>query len=175
MRRQGDPLSAYLFIIAEAVLSQNLTQMVSRGWITPLSVQPGYDQGCHLFFADDISLFMRASALQLLLRKYQNASGQHFNIAKSHLFLGRMQPRSKKKISSLTGMSESKFPTTYLGVPLFQGAPKRRFFLRSRKTVPSLPKAYSLVPTHAEISPPTTPVFAMRVSKRGKWLEYILP
>ncbi len=129
MRRQGDPLSAYLFIIAEAVLSQNLTQMVSRGWITPLSVQPGYDQGCHLFFADDISLFMRASALQLLLRKYQNASGQHFNIAKSHLFLGRMQPRSKKKISSLTGMSESKFPTTYLGVPLFQGAPKRRFFL----------------------------------------------
>lgn len=134
MWRQGDPLSPYLFIIAEEVLSQNITQMVSRGLITPLSVQPGYDQVFHLFFADDIWLFMRAStksikALQLLLLKYQNASGQHFNIAKSHLFLGRMQPRSKKKISSLTGMSESKFPTTYLGVPLFQGAPKRRFFL----------------------------------------------
>ena len=107
--------------------------MVSRGLITPLSVQPGYDQVCHsfVFFGRYFTLnaCIRIKALQLLLLKYQNASGQHFNIAKSHLFLGRMQPRSKNKISSLTGMSESKFSTTYLVFLRRSPEEERRFFL----------------------------------------------
>lgn len=128
MWRQGDPLSAYLFIIAEEVLSQNITQMVSRGLITPLSVQPGPGLPFICFFRTIFDFSC--------VHPYKGSSTSSYEVSDPGSI--SILPRATYflvvcslvvRIKSATGMSESKFSTTYLGVPLFQGAPKRIFYL----------------------------------------------
>ena len=59
--RQGDPLSPYLFILCLERLSIQLTEAVQEKHLHPISFW-GRVHLSHLFFADDIFLFTRATA-----------------------------------------------------------------------------------------------------------------
>ena len=59
--RQGDPLSPYLFILCLEHLSIQLTEAVQEKRFHPISFR-GRVCLSHLFFADDIFLFTRATA-----------------------------------------------------------------------------------------------------------------
>lgn len=101
--RQGDPLSPYLFIIAEEILSINLETLRLEGAIFPISVTSSTPY--HLY-ADDILIFLKAcksslQRLQGLLSLYQDSSRQYFNIQKSHLFLGNCNARRANMVSGL--------------------------------------------------------------------------
>lgn len=83
--RQGDPLSPYLFILAEEVLSWNIGKLAEQGAIRPIYSSSSYPPIYHLLFADDILLFMRAissaaAKLARVLHLHQESSGQVFNI-----------------------------------------------------------------------------------------------
>lgn len=65
--RQGDPLSPYLFILAEEVLSLHLEQLRSSGKIVLISPVP--NTPCHLLYANDILIFLKAFKPGLRLLK----------------------------------------------------------------------------------------------------------
>ena len=57
--RQGDPLSTYLFIICANILSCMLLDIENKGLIQGIDLRKGEMPISHLFFADDIILFMK--------------------------------------------------------------------------------------------------------------------
>jgi len=65
--RQGDPLSAYLFVACMERLSQLIEGMVRSGQWNPLQVGRNSPQTSSLFFADDVVLFAEATATQARL------------------------------------------------------------------------------------------------------------
>lgn len=80
--RQCDPLSPYLFILSEEVLSLNIAKMVRLGDIHPILSSSISLPMSHLLFEDDILLFLGASPssvskLANLLSSYQDSSSQH--------------------------------------------------------------------------------------------------
>ena len=87
---QGDPLLPYLFIIAEEILSLKMEELKQAGIMVPVShinCTP-----CHLLYADDILLFLKAHKRNLrrlfeLRSSYRDSLGQCFNTQKSNLFL----------------------------------------------------------------------------------------
>ncbi|XP_026397020.1 uncharacterized protein LOC113291738 [Papaver somniferum] len=90
--RQGDPLSPILFVIAEEVLSRNLTKMIQEGLIQTMVNRNGCHPS-HLMFVDDIFIFCNGHKRTLdnlmgLLMRYQAASGQTVNREKSKCFVG---------------------------------------------------------------------------------------
>lgn len=90
--RQGDPLSPYLFILLEEILSINVEALRLDNSIVPIS--PVQSTPCHLLYADDIPLFLKAAKRSLrtlkgLLSLYQDSTGQQFNLQKSQLFVGK--------------------------------------------------------------------------------------
>ena len=75
--RQVHPLPPYQFILAKEILSLNLQSLQGQDLVHPVSTTA--TSLCHLFFADDIMLFMKATERSLavmksLLTEYQVAS-----------------------------------------------------------------------------------------------------
>ncbi|KAL8479156.1 hypothetical protein ACS0TY_026131 [Phlomoides rotata] len=69
----------------------------------------------------------RANILRLkfILHRYANVSGQKFNPAKTKAYFGRHVPAHNWRYARTTlGIGIGDLPFTYLGVPLFRGAPK---------------------------------------------------
>jgi hypothetical protein len=78
--RQGDPLSAYLFILCAKVLSLHLHLAKRSGRLEGVPTSVGGPRLNHLFFTDDSLLFCRAQVdewqfLSNLLESYDRASG----------------------------------------------------------------------------------------------------
>jgi hypothetical protein len=78
--RQGDPLSAYLFILCAKVLSLHLHLEKRSGRLGGVPTSVGGPRLNHLFFTDDSLLFCRAQVdewqfLSNLLESYDRASG----------------------------------------------------------------------------------------------------
>ncbi|XXG63642.1 hypothetical protein AAC387_Pa05g1782 [Persea americana] len=100
--RQGDPLLPYLFTLLEEILSLHIRQLRASGKI--VSISPVPSTPCHLLYANDILLFLKAFKpglrhIQELLLKYQASSGQCFNLQKSNLYLGKCSARRAHMIS----------------------------------------------------------------------------
>ncbi|XXG88987.1 hypothetical protein AAC387_Pa12g1096 [Persea americana] len=119
--RQGDPLSPYLFIIVEEILSLHIQNLQSQGIISPLSTV--LSTPCHLLYAHDIIIFMKGAssgvfAMQDLLDLYQSSSGQHFNLLKSQLIFGKCVHRRKSRICSFLGLQENLAQFKYLSSQL---------------------------------------------------------
>ena len=57
--RQGDPLSIYLFILCANILSRMLLDIENKRFIQGIDLRKEEMPISHLFFADDILLFMK--------------------------------------------------------------------------------------------------------------------
>lgn len=132
--RQGDPLSAYLFILCSEVLSTLCHQTQTRGTLQGIRVANKSPRVNHLLFADDTLFFSRTnqqsiSTLQNILLLYEQASGQKINKRKSAITFSKKAPQDLKKRVKL----QLDIPTEggigkYLGVPEHFGRRKQDIF-----------------------------------------------
>ena len=68
--RQGDPLSAYIFVFFIEHLSQLIIQEVNMGYWQAIRLGENDLPLSHLFFVDDLVLFGNASYEQVLVMEY---------------------------------------------------------------------------------------------------------
>ncbi|XP_026384252.1 uncharacterized protein LOC113279804 [Papaver somniferum] len=118
--RQGDTLYPILFVIAEEVLSRNITKMVQEVTIRSMVNRNGCKPS-HLLFADDIFVFCNGhkKSLEQLMRfllKYQQASWKMVNKSKSKCFVGGVIESRRREIAGFLQIELSDFPDKYLGV-----------------------------------------------------------
>ena len=78
--RQGDPLSPYLFILCQEILSRLIDREQAAGTVSGVKMNTGGLAFTNVMFADDIMLFSKASnkdvfALNNCLEKYCTWSG----------------------------------------------------------------------------------------------------
>ena len=67
-------------------------------------------------------------SLIALFTSYSAISGQSTNWEKSQIFFGKHVSSSRAlMLKQMAGMQSESLPFKYLGVPLFKGAPKRRW------------------------------------------------
>ena len=100
--RQGDPLSPYLFILGQEVLSKLIDREFLNGSINGVRMNVDGPSFTHVMYADDIMLFAKASSreVQILdncLECYYEWSRKCMNRNKSGLICSKMVPRDKKK------------------------------------------------------------------------------
>ncbi|KAK6151806.1 hypothetical protein DH2020_014441 [Rehmannia glutinosa] len=117
--RQGDPLSPLLFCIAKEVLGRLITSAMDQS---------------SLLYAGDILILEAANSsnskfILNILEGYGNASGQFFSLEKSKIYVNDNISRQLPNcIQTDFGISRGSVPFTYLGAPLFKGAPMIRLF-----------------------------------------------
>jgi len=93
-----------------------------QGFLTP----------SHILYADDIFVFCKAvnkslRNLNIFLKTYGDFLCQYVNNFKSIFFTMDNSTRFVTKIQRILSCSHGYFPFTYLGVPIFVGAPRGRF------------------------------------------------
>lgn len=132
--RQGDPLSPYLFILCSEVLSGLCIKAQQDGVLSGLRVSKGSPMINHLLFADDTMFFCRSDpksckALFNILQKYEVASGQMINKAKSAITFSRKTPPAVQSEAQLIlGIQKTGGLGKYLGLPEMFGRKKRDLF-----------------------------------------------
>ena len=121
--RQGDPISASLFVLVMDALSTLIDNRVTSNsnfkyhWICEKT------KTTHLCFADDLILFggdsvHSADLLRRALLDFSTASGLSPNIDKSSIFIAGSNPLYKEAVVSLFGYLLGSLPVRYLGIPL---------------------------------------------------------
>ena len=122
--RQGDPLSPYLFVLCMERLANMISNKVSDGSWRGIKASRGGPILSHLFFADDIILFAKASVdvgrvVMETLEDFCDVSGQSINFQKSLLFISPNVSRNRSNaLHFLTHMPLTKDLGKYLGVPI---------------------------------------------------------
>nr|AFP55574.1 non-ltr retroelement reverse transcriptase [Rosa rugosa] len=130
--RQGDPLSPFLFLFVNDVLSRMINKMCQDSLLTPVTIGPNNLPVSHLFFADDSLFFLRATlqnceTLSDLLHTYCIASGQLINVEKSSIFFSpNTPPEIAHLLSSIMQIPVVSDPGTYLGLPTFWHRSKKK-------------------------------------------------
>ncbi|PNX92520.1 ribonuclease H, partial [Trifolium pratense] len=125
--RQGDPLSPYLFVLCMEKLSLAISEAVQNNSWKPIQISKNGPRFSHLFFADDVLLFSKATCSQgrimaNLFNNFSKASGLKINCAKSRALFSKGVPRRKMdKLTSLSGIRSTNALGKYLGFPMITG------------------------------------------------------
>ncbi|TXG69366.1 hypothetical protein EZV62_004301 [Acer yangbiense] len=125
--RQGDPLSPFLFILMEEVLTRLLRKNFESGRIGRFYHPIGAPLVSHLLYADDILIFANGGKRSIrnlvkALETYEKWSGQRINKDKSAIFPSKYISSARKRdLLRVTGFREGYFLVTYLGAPLVYG------------------------------------------------------
>uniref|UniRef100_A0A2N9H0H1 aminobutyraldehyde dehydrogenase n=1 Tax=Fagus sylvatica TaxID=28930 RepID=A0A2N9H0H1_FAGSY len=123
--KEGDPLSPYLFILCQEVLSRLIEREYATGALHGVKMNPSGPAFTHVTYADDLMLFAKASTrevkiLDVCLEKYCLWSGQLINRDKFGLIFSKLVPRDRSRaIKWELKMKKITQPATYLGAPLF--------------------------------------------------------
>ena len=123
--RQGDPLSPYLFILNQEVLSRLLEREHLDGKLSGVKTNIGGPAITHTMYADDIMLFTKATSREAMvlndfLEKYCIWSRQQINRQKYGLVFSKSTQQSTcRRMKHLMQMKCLSKDTRYLGAPLF--------------------------------------------------------
>lgn len=132
--RQGDPLSPYLFVLCMEVLSQQIDGAVLRKEWMALKPVPKGPKISHIFFADDLLLFGKASFSQARLMEHVLAgfchiSGQRISRQKSKIWFSPNTPTYlRNAICSEFQVQPISNLGMYLGMPLLHGRLRKTDF-----------------------------------------------
>uniref|UniRef100_A0A2N9F2I1 Reverse transcriptase domain-containing protein n=1 Tax=Fagus sylvatica TaxID=28930 RepID=A0A2N9F2I1_FAGSY len=122
--RQRDHLSPYIFIFCMEYLACLIHDEVVQGNWTGVNPSRDGPSFTHLFFADDLILFAKATkknciAINCVLKEFCGASGQKVSLAKSKIFLPKYLDESRFGfLESELGLKISNSFGKYLGVPI---------------------------------------------------------
>ena len=125
--RQGDPLSPYIFVLCMERLAHLISTKVQNGEWKPLTVAKKAPKLSHLFFADDLVLFAKASLDQVaviskVLDNFCAFSGHRISKEKTTIFFSKnTDPVVASQIGDGFGFQITNNIGKYLGVPLIHG------------------------------------------------------
>ncbi|KAA3489773.1 reverse transcriptase [Gossypium australe] len=132
--RQGDPLSAFLFLICSEGLSPLMRIAKKNGLIRGAKASRKGPEISHLLFFDDCMMFgeateKRTRVLKDILKVYESCSRQCVNFGKSTIFYStNTNEESKAAVLRLLGVRSSSSPEKYLGLPNMVGRRKKEAF-----------------------------------------------
>ena len=122
--RQMDPLSPYLFILCKEVLGVLITEKCDAKLWDLISASKGGLAFSHLFFADDVILFVKADrkncvAIRDALDSFCSLSGQKVCNAKSRAFFSpNVRAESRAELCEILGFRTTPSLGNYLGFPI---------------------------------------------------------
>lgn len=132
--RQGDSLSPYIFILCLEYLSLQISAACeAKDWI-PFKLSRRGPFLSHLFFADDLVLFARATeancdCITSILDEFCSISGQKVNLSKSRvLFSSNTPPVTATSLANKLGIPLTNHFGKYLGCPIHHSRPTKQSF-----------------------------------------------
>ena len=123
--RQGDPLSPYLFILGQEVLSRLIEHELKLRNVAGIKTSISGPTISHVMYADDVVLFSKAfskdaESLVKSLEKYCRWSGQSINRNKSGVYFSKhTHSHAWRSIKSILQVKSLKKEAIYLGAPMF--------------------------------------------------------
>jgi hypothetical protein len=115
-------------------LSLTISEATQNNYWKPVQVSKNGPRFSHLFFADDVLLFSKATCDQCRLiadifNKFSSASGLKINYSKSRVLFSVGVPRSKVvQITNLSSIRSTHSLEKYLGFPMITGRVKKEDF-----------------------------------------------
>jgi hypothetical protein len=132
--RQGDPLSPYLFVLCMERLGAMISKCVSDGIWNPIQICKYGTRLSHLFFADDVLLFTKATVSQArdvkgVLDKFCSFSGLKVSFEKSKFCTSNGVCRQlRERIGAESQIQATDRFEKYLGFKMFHGRVRKQDF-----------------------------------------------
>lgn len=119
--RQGDPISAMLFIMIMEPLQRMFELVMTRGLLAPLARSRLKNRLS--MFAHDVMIFVKPNEMDLntcssLLRVFGEALGLRVNLNKSVAYPIQCSTETMAMVEQMLGCPSGSFPCKYLGFPL---------------------------------------------------------
>lgn len=132
--RQGDPLSPYIFILCQNILSVLLSEVEAQRKISGIKISRGNPHLSHLLFADDSLVFFRTNVqayrtVKAVLNEYCMVSEQKINFNMLELFVSPNCNQQKMRwFSGILIINCVPKPSKYFGFELGAMKRKKQFF-----------------------------------------------
>ncbi|KAM6558351.1 hypothetical protein CsatA_027590 [Cannabis sativa] len=139
--RQGDPISPFLFLLCQEVLSKIICKAEERGAIHGIKIAHSAPPVSHLMFADDTILFARANEkeakkLMECISLYENWSGQSCSKPKSSVLFSRnLSSQRKEQILGNLNIDQVRGDERHLGNPFVFKRRKKEDYFRLKESL----------------------------------------